>query len=626
MSMKQWFAAAFLILAGSVTFILVFAYTGLLMYQIGFEEDQFAEDTTVAGVDVSGMHRTEAVETVREALEDWQEETRMSLTWYDEEIPLDREDVLFLVEPTIDRLLQEETPRSSGLIVTADGQALEDAVDSFSFRDDMTEAVDVESLQLTVQEEAGDLPPGDVNWMLHPHLTAEAEPEEQILMEAVRPGVVTPELEAVIAGSDMIPVPGKSDVSVLSHLNLPEDADVEEEALAAVGSAVFEASSFSNFTVEERHQRYALLDSVPLGFDAHLEPERRDFQFYNPNDYSYEIQLTTNGTDLTVALYGYEFPYDIDVQVEETDSVGTDTRIVYSKARNEGSASIEDRGEDGFRTRTSRTLAYSQREPDAEPIGEEILAEDYYAPIHAVEERSIYVREPDEEEEEEDPLEEDDRVPWEEDDDWFDQNGGDAFNDWLDEGAPGDFEDWLEENAEDYFEDFENGPDGDSDFDFGSDPDDDLDFGNGSDSDNDSDNGSDNDSDFDFDFGSGNGNDEENNGDDSESGSGSNGSSGGSGNGSISGGSSGNGSSGSGSGSGGNGSSGSSGNGSSGSGSSSGNGNGSSSGSGGSGSNGNGSSGSGGGNSSGSGSTGGGSSSGGNGGSNDGDRPVKGEE
>ncbi|CAM3822694.1 VanW family protein [Alkalicoccus chagannorensis] len=538
MTRIQWFAASFLVLAGSVTFMLVFAYTAQLTYEVSFQGERFAEDSEIAGIDVSDMTRDEAVDAVRENVEGWQEETHLHLTWFDEEIPVPRESIQFLIEPTVDRRLDDPDASDEGVITAVDQGAVRQSAESFSFREDMRTAVDIDDLTDDIERETASLPDDDLQWMMHGYLNASAQPEEVVIAEASRSNVVTPELQEALDGVTSETIEGGTSFSVMEQLSTPSEDWVDEEPLAALGSAVFEVVASSNFNIEERHHRYALLDSVPMGFDAHLEEDIRDFQFTNPNDYDYELEFNLTGTNLEVTLVGYEFPYDIAVDVFETDNIGTRTKITYSQTQETEDSTTElDNGENGLRVETIRTLSYQDAELDDEPIGQQVLAEDYYAPVHALERRSIDQRQEEEEDEDEDDF------PWFDEDfngfndeeerdefeDWLENGeGSDAFEDWLDEGAPGDFDDWLEENGDNGGFDFDNGngfdfdngngADNGFDFDTGNGADNGFDFDTGNGADNgfdfDTGNGADNGLDFDngngddngFDFGNGNGN------------------------------------------------------------------------------------------------------------------------
>ncbi|SDN58789.1 VanW family protein [Alkalicoccus daliensis] len=484
MTTRQWFAASFLVIAGSVTFILIFAYTGLLMYQVAFQEPRFPEETSVAGVDISNMDREEAIDAVNISMEERETDSYYAVTWFDMEVPVPPEAVNFSVESTIDEVM-ESGRTETDLAVTVNHGRLEEALSEFFYNNNAEGAVRTEELAAALEEEAGTLPEDGISLMLHPYLIETERPQEVYIHGASRSGIVTPGVEEILGSLSSVTIESKSNFSLLEELDLSAGDLVEEEVLAAISSAVFETVASTNFAIEERHQRHALLDIVPAGFDAHIAVDAKDFQFYNPNDYNYELEVSTNGSDLEVSLYGYEFPYNIEVAVEETDRLGTERRIIYTKEGETASSDMSsfsnteteeeisgdtvEAGEEGFRVETVRTISYAG---DLEESAVQLLAEDYYAPFHVLEERDINVREPEEEE----PA---DEFPWQEDqwngnggmdqedyENWMNNGGGDDFEDWLDEGSPGNYDQWLEENGREESSGFEF--DRNNGFDFGS--------------------------------------------------------------------------------------------------------------------------------------------------------------
>ncbi|NJP36753.1 VanW family protein [Alkalicoccus luteus] len=477
MTSKQWFGASFLVIAGSVVFMMLFAFTGKLMYEFSFQDEELAEETSVAGVDVGGMRPEEAEEVLLERIETFEENVRYELTWFDEQIPLPREAVSIHTGASVGRAAEDGSQETAA--VSVDEEALREAVSSFSFNSSMEDAVRMDELAARIEEDAGSLQQTDYSWMLHPYLHAHAQPTETVLTGADRSSV-SDEMAQLLQQHETIEIPGGSDVSVMEALGLHDYPDMDEESLAALGSAVFEAVAPTNFSIEERHIRHTLLDSVPPGFDAHLSPGRKDFAFGNPNDYDYELQLNVTGGSLQVELYGYAYPHAINVDVMENGNIAAETRIRYTAPDDEAgfnasqnnssddwgmqdddnsdsdsafdgtgfdddgmtNESSPSGGSDGMLVETVRTIFRGDSSEDEETM---VLAEDYYAPVHALESRSISVREPEEEEEETfpDPDEEWD-FPWEHtpengfdagDDSFNGGNGFDGGDDFFDDGG-----------------------------------------------------------------------------------------------------------------------------------------------------------------------------------------------
>ncbi|WP_338484769.1 VanW family protein [Alkalicoccus halolimnae] len=445
MTKLKWFGASFIVIAGSIAFMLVFAFTGQLMYQISFQQERMQEDTFIAGVDVSELNRYEAMSALSEEVETWEEDFRYYLTWYDEEQEVPQEAISVQIEPAVEQMLENPELREGTVPISVDQTLLQETLEEFSFREDMRDAVNVMELASDIETELGGLPEGEQSMQLHGYLESFAEPEQGLLSEASRTGGMSAQLRDVLPADGRIVIEGGTSFSLLEMLG---GGLLEEETMAALSSAVFETVAATNFDIQERHQRHELPDIVPAGYDANVEANERDFRFFNPNDYTYELEIVTNGGDLQVSLYGHEFPYDIDVRVEETARTSPETRIRYSTQTAENSTQTVENGRDGFRMETVRVVSYD----DAfEPLDEEVLAEDYYAPLHSVEERNIASRVPEKEE----PFED---FPWDENEQNDSGSNGSgmngAFEQWLDEGSPGEFDDWL---FDDNGFDFDNG-------------------------------------------------------------------------------------------------------------------------------------------------------------------------
>ncbi len=413
MRFHEWFAATLLVLVGSVAFLSLFSYTGTLMYDMWWKEERLERETQIASVDVSEMSEEEAKSALQAEINQWKSEASVHLKWYDETVTIPNEAFSFEVEQSIEHMFSGES-REEAIKVTVNREEIVRLLNLFVFEEQVESQTNMDELVADLEVSVSELPAEDVDKNIHDYLYEERKPSSLMLESAQRNIPQAEDSIQLLQTLSTVIIPAGGSFSLLQTLDEHQIQPVEGESLTVLASAIYEVLLSTNFEVIERSQRHQLYDGVPLGYDAHVIPDEQDLVFFNPNAHDYELQLHFDNNELRAELHGLPFPYSIRVDVEQVSQIEPKTRVRYTKERSEGEREVIENGSQGYQVRTVRAIDSIEGEEGIE----ETVSEDYYPPVHRLEEWSIEERFAKEEEEDTTPD------PWdpdEGDDSWEDE-------------------------------------------------------------------------------------------------------------------------------------------------------------------------------------------------------------
>ncbi|WP_416151367.1 VanW family protein [Salipaludibacillus sp. HK11] len=378
MNKWKWFMSSLIIMVGSVIFLSIFTYSGSLVYSILLEEERFESETKIANMDISNLNQEEATLELQNEVENWKESHKVELRWFDKTLTYPMEGLTFLVDESIEDLMISDE-RNDIFLVQSSQQQLVDMLQVFEFYSDVSNVVFLEGILDDIESEVSTLPNNDVMINVHEYYF-EDQLNEDTLSSTTRSFESTL-LEAWIDDLSLITIAADSRFSMRESLDEAQIHSLTEKPLSILTSAIYETLLHSNFSLIERVQNDLISDDIPIGFDVKMSPEHGDLVFKNPNPIEYQLQLEYSNNELSVQLVGDPFPYLISVDVKKEDSINPKTIVQYSDELLKGATEVVEYGEEGL----NYELVRSMTSPVSDETETELIAEDYYTPVHRVE-------------------------------------------------------------------------------------------------------------------------------------------------------------------------------------------------------------------------------------------------
>ncbi|WP_078146548.1 MULTISPECIES: G5 domain-containing protein [unclassified Exiguobacterium] len=341
----------------------------------------YKKDTTVAGVDVSGMTKEEANVRLDNAIKDFNT-APFSINLMDGTVmEVGKEVVTFDVSNTLDSI---KDTGAYPLLTSVDETKVEPYLEG--------QPVTLTMIAPALMDAAS---------MLESSVTL-----EQVAAES-----------EVVASFTVSPTPAMQ--SALDRMNGFEMAagDIfslksfgeDYEALTTLGSSFYRMFAATPFAILERVPHETLPSGVELGYDTKVD-ERSNFAVQNREDTSYAILVLNEGGSVTVQLLGQPFDAAFEARVEEVKTVPHQKVVRFSSSLPSGSSSVTQSGQDGQSGKLYRVTVTEEGETM------ELLGFDFYAPTPEIVTKSsvplpppdpvepVIPTFPDEDEEEEDPF------------------------------------------------------------------------------------------------------------------------------------------------------------------------------------------------------------------------------
>lgn len=399
--------------------------------------DRIAPGVTIAGVDVSGMTRDEALNTLRTrwvpALPD-----SVTVTFPGGEWKADRDElgVSLRLEPAVAAALRvgreggllaqmaarlSPTPTDISVEVTIDEDTLEDAVGG------LAEIVDRDPVDadITVVGDQVKIIPGEVGRSLDVEATMQAIREALVdptaskvaaVVATRKPSVTAEDLAhiEVVLGEYSTPYnPNRRDRThnlKLAAAKLNEtvlqpgeefsfNETVGERAVEAgwreapifingevrpstgggicqIASTTYNAALLANLDMIERHHHSRPVDYVPIGRDATVYWGQYDLRFRNNLKHPILLLATVGPSQVTIRVLGSrEDDADVEITRVGLTRVPYDTKEIEDPELEEGKREVEKKGRDGW-----RVTVYRKATRNGEVIRDEKLHTDYYPP------------------------------------------------------------------------------------------------------------------------------------------------------------------------------------------------------------------------------------------------------
>ncbi|SFM06109.1 VanW family protein [Salibacterium qingdaonense] len=365
--------------------ILFFSIGGAAAYEhVWPEEDTLPDEAEAGGVDIGGMKRSEAEETVSDAWENWQERSGVALQLFDEEVIIEGERFKAEVAETVEQAFTDQNVLLQ--VSWADeGNVLPEFLDRFTY-ENLRERVDMRALNeqvttmgnITRQKKASQ----DIGSFFIEEMPLETTTFNNVTLTPDNSGSALEDWADALNGYEM---EGGSVFSLLNALKEGGSTVYNAPELDALASGVFQVLAAANFEMSERHINEELPSYAAPGEDAHIEVPDRDLKFYNPNIYSYQWNASWNGSELSLSLSGPEFLHSYELEQRKEETLNPRTVVRVDENRTTGGRRTLREGENGYYAEAVRVVT----DVDGDVLQETLLGRDYYPPEQRIVEESL---------------------------------------------------------------------------------------------------------------------------------------------------------------------------------------------------------------------------------------------
>ncbi|WP_422123046.1 hypothetical protein DHX103_15090 [Planococcus sp. X10-3] len=168
--------------------------------------------------------------------------------------------------------------------------------------------------------------------------------------------------------------------SFLDFINEMQPANVTDEDLTEIASAVYATVLKTNFLIDERSIGTAVPTSIPLGQEAAINRSLGvDFVFTNINENAFTLQLSADASRLDAKLSGMPFVHTYEIITGSEQKLEPRLIRQFSAFVTSGKV-VDEEGSDGVLVEVSRSV-----NSDGKELSVESVSTDFYPPVHRIE-------------------------------------------------------------------------------------------------------------------------------------------------------------------------------------------------------------------------------------------------
>ncbi|MBM7691937.1 hypothetical protein JOC77_001347 [Peribacillus deserti] len=302
MGLSHNFYRVFLLLLISAIMVTFLSKAGTYAYENVFlETNGFKQNTSIAGIDVSKQSNKEAAAKIKEKMIQWQGNSSLTLTLFDQEVEFPMGDIHFLISESVATADQGiENKLYTDVNQTRLIEMLQDIGE-----EELVSQIDIKRLKTEIENWAGTLAQSNQIIYLEDMLVKNHQGKESFLSRSELSLKSGRSVDEWISNNHILTIqPGKS-FSFLELVMSDNDHVLADDESSLIASAIYEAVLSSGLEVKERHTSTVLPDGIKPGYEAKIKRDESDLVLANESIYPYKIKLQTqNGRKLIVEVFG----------------------------------------------------------------------------------------------------------------------------------------------------------------------------------------------------------------------------------------------------------------------------------------------------------------------------------
>lgn len=378
----QVFARSFLLIFICTVFIALFSYGGAIAMETIFPKKfSYPPGTMIASVSIGGLTDEEAEVKLVVETESWKNNTSFKFIYFDEMVEIEAAEIEFFITES----LQLVDKGFGDLYANLPDHILLEAIEAFSYPIPMAE-LNQKEIKERVRSHIVTLTNSAVYIDINEYIDSNENQVGVVATAKISNLESTLQLaEWTLKLNDFV-VDAEAAFSLLETMNEVNALPTEGESLNLIATVLYQLFLETNFQIVERHSGLTLPSNTPVGLNAVVRPDKADFIVENKNYYPYTLKLSFQNNELNASLTGLAFPYKYTPIIKDERVIEPRKIVHFSAARRIGDKQVINNGEKGFFAEVYRQVRNRQTE---QLLHEQFLFEDFYPPVHEVQEWSL---------------------------------------------------------------------------------------------------------------------------------------------------------------------------------------------------------------------------------------------
>ena len=368
----------FLTLFICTVFIFCFSTYGAVAYGYFFgETNQYANNTKIGTVDISGLNSKDALSLLSKKQSSWSSQTKMEMKFKEKSVNIN----LDLFEFQLEKSLQSaKSGQQTELYVDINEKELESFLHDLS-PDILNEKVmDISKLKTDLQAYASLLTTGTHTVQLEKYLLKK-QPVVVISESSIPYNENDFELSNWVEKFPQIEIKPETSFSLMQFLEENQVKDFSDESLSMIATAIYKVVLPTNFVITERHISRELPAYAEAGLEAKVNVNNNmDFIFANANHQAYQLNFKIINKLFYVSLKGTKFQYTYNINLKDKEIFQPKTIIQYDAKLPFNSEKLKTTGKEGIVIKVYRDTV----DANDNMLETTFLSEDFYPPVNRV--------------------------------------------------------------------------------------------------------------------------------------------------------------------------------------------------------------------------------------------------
>ena len=367
----------FIVLLMCTVFMYSFSHFGALAYNaINTDGALYKNGTSVGSIDLTGKTKDEARVLLAEKQQTWLSESKLQIQYKEKTVPIDTAIYQFDLDNTVKGIVDGQ---KSPILVTIKKNHIQNILKQVSVGLTLTKE-EFNKLNGELLQYASGFISGNQPIYLE-NLLSTANNQETINQVELTLYGITVEMGDWIDTLSPIVIEPNAKVSLLKHFEEKQLSSMPDSIKSMIATGIYETIIPTNFPIIERQTSQFLPEYAKLGFEVQLDVKNhRDLLFANPNSSSYQLELDWKDNTLVIQLKGSKFLYDYKAKLGEVQQFKPKTIVQYNPLIQSG-IRVQQEGTDGLMVKVYREV----NDETGVQLQKELIAEDYYPPVHRIE-------------------------------------------------------------------------------------------------------------------------------------------------------------------------------------------------------------------------------------------------
>ncbi|WP_078413932.1 VanW family protein [Priestia abyssalis] len=380
------FLRIFLLLTLCTGYLVSFSHFGVFAYEKFFgSSSQYSDGTTLGTIPAARISSQALQEQLAAEVESWQK-THSIMIHYKEKIEVLPMDIFsFNIE---DSVLGIESGEKNPISVQVNEELFNQFLRYFTSPEEVKK-LDSDKLKKDLYTQAAFLNTSKRDYRLEAYTDSKHAKQEVISHAIVSSDTVSSQdISSLIEKVKTIEIGPNAQISLLEIVKKANLSNPSNELLSLWGSSIYQTIINSNFDILERHISRQLPEGIEPGFEAKIAEGKQDLVFFNPNFTSYVLKFELVHNSLKTTLQGEPLFYRYEAVVKDIEKYEPKTIVQFNAAFPPNVRNIEEMGREGMVIKVYRDII-----ADGADVKSVLLAEDFYPPVHMIEQRGFEVEE-----------------------------------------------------------------------------------------------------------------------------------------------------------------------------------------------------------------------------------------